>query len=130
MLLSEVASRFSAESLITSGFVIYEGFMPATPDKVIALYERQGTNPEMFFLGETVEQPMLTVWTRGAKFDQATPRAAIETIFQAVVDWGAFTAGGVRYLGLTPMQSPFLLDKDGNERWRYVVNFLVQKELS
>lgn len=125
-----MAARLSSEGLIPSGYVVTEGFLPATPDKVVALRESRGAGANEFFGGAPIEEPVLQVLTRGAKLVYTDARAAIEDIYQASFGWGAFTSAGTRYLKLTPLQPPFPLDKDGNERYVFAVNFLVQKELS
>jgi hypothetical protein len=131
MLTSEISARLSSESLVTTGYTVVRGKVPATPDKVIVLRETGGAGPERFLGGSaSVEQPALQVIVRGAKHDYDGPRLQIEQIYQAAMGWGAFTASSVRYLGLTPLQAPTKLRDDENERVEFVVNFLVQKELS
>lgn len=130
MLLDEISARLTAQSLVTTGFIVREGALTDKQDKVIALYETGGTGPELFGASPPVERPGLQVVVRGAAHDAATPRAQIESIYQAMIGWGAFSSGGVRYLRLTALQAPFPLRVDENERRLYAVNFLVEKELS
>jgi hypothetical protein len=129
--LTEMAAKLAAESLVTTGFVVRRGTIGETQDKVIALYETGGLAPERFLGGSaSVETSGLQVVVRGARDDYDTPRAQAERIYQAMLDgWGAFTQGGVRYLGVTPQQAPFLFRRDANERPYLAFNALVLKGL-
>ena len=130
MLLDEMAARVTAEGLVSSGYALRRGVMPASPDQVIVLGETGGAGPEIAFDGGVVEQPGLQIRVRGAADDYESPRNAIEVLHQAIVGWGAFTSAGVRYLGLTALQSPFPLRRDENNRQEFSANYLVQKEPS
>ena len=132
MLLDEMKARFAAQGLIGSGYVVIRGYLPETPDKVIMLKENGGAAPEAFFADEsaTIEQPTLQCIVRGAPTEYDEPRLQIERLYQGVIDWGAFVEDGTRYLGLDPIQSPFPLGRDKNQRATFSVNFTVQKELS
>lgn len=131
MLTSELKTKIEATtSLLTTGYTVFRGFLPATPDKAVALFESGGSGQSNAF-GGTVEQPGLQVIVRGAPDDYDVARLQIEKLYQALSGWGAFTVAGTRYLSFTPLQAPFPLGgKDGNQRQTFSVNFLVQKELS
>lgn len=131
MLLDETAARITAEGLLAAGYVLLQGALTPTPDKQVVLHETGGLAAARFFCGSaTVDQPGLQLVVRGPARDYAGPRAQIETLYQALCDWGAFEASGVRYLGLSPQQAPFPMTRDENERVVFAVNFLVQKEWS
>lgn len=131
MLLAEVSARISAQGLVTTGFTVFQGFLPISPPQAIALYESGGTGPERFLPPTAaIDRCGLQVVVRGAPSDYATPRLQIERLYQAMLGWGAFTQGGVRYLNFTPLQAPFPIDRDETERVKFAVNFLVWKELS
>lgn len=131
MLLPEIHTRLTDQSLVTTGFTVSRGKMLDSPDKVIALYEASGVAPDRF-LGSTatLDNASLQVVVRGEPRDYETPRLQIERIYQAMCDWGAFTASGVRYTGIMPLQSPFFFQRDQNERILFAVNFLVSKAFS
>lgn len=130
MLLDEMVSRATAEGLVAAGYELRSGPMPASPDKVMVLRETGGAAPEVAFGGDVVEQPGLQLVVRGVPHDYEGPRAVIEAFHQAVLGWGAFVADGTRYLALIPLQSPFPLRVDANERQELAVNYLAQKEPS
>lgn len=130
MITSEVSAKLTAASL-TTGYEVVRGKMPATPDKVIALTEGGGSGQQRF-LGDTppIEEPTLQVLVRGAADDYDGPRLTIERIYQALSGYGGLTLSSVSYLSFTPLQPPFPLRRDNNQRVEFAVNFLVQKGLS
>jgi hypothetical protein len=132
MLTDEIKARLDALSLVDADYTVFRGKMPATPDEVVVLRETGGTAAERFMGGTaSIEQPSLQVIVRGAPHDYDGPRLVADTIWQAMVEWGAFTADGTRYVGLTPLQSVFpLRDGDENHRKEFSMNFLVLKEMS
>lgn len=130
MLLDELAARVTSQGLVAAGFTLLIGELPASPDAVIVLRETGGAGPEIAFGGDIVEQPGVQVVVRGAPHDYVPARAAIETLHQGILGWGAFVASGTRYLGMTALQSPFPLRIDLNDRQELAVNYLVQKEPS
>jgi len=130
MLTDEIKARLAAQSLVNSGFTVFRNVMPDTPHQVIAIFEYGGMAPELFFSGSTLEQPSIQFRVRGNPNDHDAPRAQIDDIFQAVTNWGGFTQSGTVYLGLQAIQSPFLMNRDANERLEFCVNFKVLKGFS
>ncbi len=128
MLASDVSAKLTALGL-TTGYVVIEGKMPHTPNKVIALTETGGSGADQFLGNAPIENPSMQLRVRGEADDYNGPRLVIERIFQALTQAGAFTQGA-RYLSFTPLQSPFLLKRDENVRCEFAVNFLIMKELS
>lgn len=130
MLSSEFTSRLTSLGL-TTGYTVRRGLLPPDPDKVIAAFETGGSGPFIAFGGATTENPNLQLVVRGAPRDSDGPRTTIEAIYQATMLWGAFTASnGTRYLGVMPLQAPFVRQRDVNERVEWAVNFAIEKELS
>lgn len=131
MLLPEVHAKIVAQGWVDTGFVVVRGFLPSTPNTVIALYETGGLAPDRFLMGGvTVDRPAMQVVVRGAPNDYATPRLQMEKIYQGLIGLNAFTQDGTKYINFTPLQAPFLFDRDENERVKFAVNFLVWKEFS
>lgn len=130
MMAIEVRAQLIADGLATVGR-IYTNTLPASPNTCVAVDETGGTGGVDFF-GEDVglEQPGLRIRTRGEPQDSAAPREAIEAIKQSLMSKGAITASGTRYLSFTPLQSPYPLTRDSDERVVWAVNFLVLKEHS
>jgi hypothetical protein len=129
MLTVEMAAKLTAAGL-TTGYTVARGQLLSTPDKQIALYETGGTSPDVAFGGDTVDNPGLQIVVRGEAQDYDGPRETIEAIYQAILSWGAFTQSDTRYLNVTPLQAPFVRNRDGNQRIEFAFNVLVSKELS
>lgn len=127
---TEVRAQLIADGLATA-VASFTNMLPATPHACVSVDETGGSGGIGFF-GESLglEQPGLRVRTRGLPQDTTTPRATIEAIKQSLMAKGAITASGTRYLAFTPLQSPYLLTRDAEERAIWAVNFLVLKEHS
>jgi hypothetical protein len=130
MLTLELATKFASAGLVQSGYEVFRGKLPASPDEVIVIYETAGLAPELFFVGTTVEQPGVQIVARGAADDYDGPRLALEKIAQGMRDWGAFMVGSVRYLGARLQQQPYKFDQDANQRVKFAVNAILLKEPS
>lgn len=132
MITSDLSTRLSGLSLITTGFSVYRNYQPDNPNKIVALMEVAGFGVDFFFNeSDPVEMPSIQVVVRGESGDGDTPRTQIERIYQSMSSWGAWTAtDGTRYIETTPLQPPFLLKRDANERVYWVFNVLLRKEQS
>lgn len=128
MLTAEVKAKLVAAGL-TTGYEVLRNAMPATPNKVIALFDSGGFAPEHFMGASPIEEPGLQVRVRGEVKDSEGPDTTIKAIFAALIDYGAFEILGARYLGFTALQSPYLLRRDESQRVEFAVNFIVHKEL-
>ena len=129
MLSAEFGARLTAQGL-TTGYTVIRNTVPALPDKVIVVTETGGSGPSQTFDGQTVENPNVQVVVRGLADDSDGPRLTAERIYQAAMNWGAFSQSSVRFLSVTPLAAPFPRGKDDNRRVEWVVNFAVEKELS
>jgi hypothetical protein len=106
------------------------GFPVSAPDLCVAVTEYGGPAGVDFF-GEvtpTLERPRVQVRVRGEAYDYDGPRTRLELIYQALGARSAFTVNGVRYLDLSPIQTPFPMGKDESNRWMFAVNFEALKE--
>lgn len=132
MMATEVRAQLIADELATAG-AIFTNTLPATPDVCVAVDETGGSGNVNFFGDDLgLEQAGLRIRTRGVPQDATTPREMIETIKQALMAHGAFpiSGSGTRYLNFEPLQSPYPLMRDADERVVWAVNFLVLKEHS
>ena len=78
----------------------------------------------------SVEYPRVQILVRGARLDYATPRAAIEVAYRAMAAAGAQLISSTRYLSMRPLHTPFLYEKDANDRLTMAFSAELQKELS
>ena len=117
---------------------ITRGFMPGSPDACMALYETGGTalgndsnvNTGFAVPGVQYETPGLQIVVRGVKHDYDVPRARIEAAYQKLAEVQATTLSGTFYLFIRAQQPPFFMERDENERVKFAVNFLCEKEPS
>lgn len=123
------AASTPTESL-TLGTNLFLGRRPDTPSTCVTVYETGGTAPQLMF-GTNSAPP---VETRGL---QAVVRAASYATSEALCTecWTALclidneVIGTTRYLLADPVQSPFPLERDDQDRMLHVVNFLVTREV-
>lgn len=135
LLTHDVKATIELGGWLDVGFTIYRGFLPAEPDKVVALFETSGLRDETVFadVRGTIEQPGLMVVTRGAPNDYDVARLQAERIKQGLCGLGAFvahTTSGTRYLNFDLQQPIFPRRRDGNKRPEFGMNFIVWKELN
>lgn len=130
MMLQELKDRLTSQSLVASGYTVYRDVLPDTPDKAIALYETGGSGASIAFGGDVVEHPTIQIVVRGAPDDRQTPLQAIQKIYQGILAWGAFVQGTTRYVDVTPIQAPYLFDRDDAKRVKFAFNCTVEKGLT
>lgn len=134
MLLDEVGDYLSTGGLGTVGVDLFLGYMPETPDAVLALYETGGLGPVRAMRsspGQPVaERPRLQVVARAAEHDYAAARLKVQQAYAKLEGAGDLTLGGVRYLWIGAVQSPFLMGRDSQGRVMVACNFDVVKEAS
>jgi len=68
------------------------------------------------------------VVVRGAPNDYATPRATIQTIYENVAEIETEDLSGTRYYLSEPMQNPFALDVDEQDRPSLAFNVILTKD--
>ena len=78
----------------------------------------------------TREFPSLQLRFRGAPGDSEGPRAKAQTAFEAISTIVAATLSGTFYYWARPVQSPFKLTRDSDDRTTWVFNIDTDKELS
>lgn len=138
MLLDEVAKLLDDNSTArTVGTNIFKGFAPPrAPDTCTFVYEYPGRSPQMV-MGSSVpayELPRIQIVERSTNYQ--TARSQAETWYRLVMGQVNTTlkpttaATGANYLALSPLQSPFLMEIDENERFKIACNYEVNKALS
>ena len=133
MILDDIAEYLETNSTrLTVGVNLTKSFMPESPDTVTTVYETGGTGPLNAFStgGGTrfYEQPSIMIQSRSK--DYQTVRLVMEdvfTILDGVNNTGFPTTTGTHYGSIDAVQSPFLVNRDGNNRFVMSVNFDVLK---
>lgn len=130
MLLDEIAQFLVDAGLGARGTDIWSGFFPAEPDNVIVLEEYGGLPAEYVQEepGVLVEHPRLQLRVRDMAYD--TGRTRIEQCYRALGTVHNETLSGTFYIRIVPVQAPFRLDRDANNRHHLGCNFQVDKALS
>lgn len=120
-LLDEIASRLDSEiAALTEGTNLFKGRFPDAPDTCAAVFEYQGRGPQHTFGTDNAWRlPRLQVMVRAASY--ATGRALIESCFTALT-FTNVTISGSRYMRCEPLQDPFYLNRDANERAIFAFN--------
>ena len=130
--LSEMATFIASACSLTVGTTVFRGTLPATPDACCAIYEYGGEAPTTTFgvAAIALEYPRVQIVFRGARNDYDAPRALAETAYRACAAANHQSLSSTRYLAMEPLQSPFLLRRDENERVVIAFNVRLTKELS
>ena len=109
------------------------GIMPPSPDAVGTVYEYGGLAPERLFgvVGLGYDKPTIQVLFRGNPFDYTGPRAMAEKAYRALmaVQPGPLCAGvSTIYHTIDPVQAPFTMGVDVNNRYKIACNFYIKRE--
>lgn len=123
----EVAAYLEAEGVAGSatGWPVFRGFMPASPDAVVALFPAGGTPGEGKY---DLRYPQVQVRVRGAPHEQTPPYAKLEEIRQALRGVLNQTIGAGRYAHLIPASDVLALGQDANQRHEYTLTFRAARE--
>ena len=133
MILDDVATYLATNSTrLTVGVNLTKSFMPDNPDTVTTLFETGGFGPLNTFTtgggARVYEQPGLMIHSRST--DYQTVRLVMEDVFTILDGIGNTTlptATGIRYGSVDAVQSPFLINRDQNDRFVMSINFDVMK---
>jgi len=132
MLLDELGAWLAAapQSIGVAGTDLFLGSTPDSPDACTTVREYAGEAPERTLGPSTAyEQPRIQIVCRAGKDDYAAARTKAEAVYK-VIDKAELTLSGVHYLRIEPLQSPFTIGRDENDRWLIGFNASVMKEIS
>lgn len=129
MLLNEIGAYLVANGIGVLGTDLFKGPMPATPNKCVSILDYGGAAPDTVLgaAGDTQENPRFQLLSRDTTLVGA--RAKAQEAFVALGKVKNMTLSGTRYLAIRPIQSPFFLMQDANNRIVYAVNFECQRML-
>ena len=123
-LLDDVASYLQTAELGTVGTNILKGFIPHSPDALIALFEYSGFPPDKV---ASIESPQVQVRVRATGYNDA--KAKIISVFSALHLLWETTINSNRYLYVYANGSPGFMRRDANGRSEFVQNFTVIREV-
>jgi hypothetical protein len=130
--IDEVAAFVASACSLTVGTTMFRHSMPDKPNACACVYEYPGLAPD-FVLGQTAistEYPRLQIAFRGAPNDHATPRALAETAYRACASASNENLSGTKYFELMPLQPPFKIRQDSNDRPVIGFSVAISKVLS
>jgi hypothetical protein len=116
---------------LTLGTNLFLGRRPDTPDTIVALFETSGEAPTLTFgtnTGPPLEARGLQCQVRALGY--ATAESLATEVWSALCLIDNETLGTTRYLLADPVQSPFPLDRDAQDRMIHAFNFTVQREVA
>ena len=135
MILDELGAYLEGQGLGVRAQDLYLGSLPESPDEVIALQET-GAGPSVYVheqASPSLERPTLQVLSRSESYESARTKAQsayrmLSRLVNSSLPSSTTLAGSRRYLKVTPLQTPFSIGPDQNNRHRIVFNIQVLKE--
>lgn len=119
--------------LATSGTNLFAGGLPPDPVLCCALIEYGGEPPirtqnegAAHSSAQGGEQPRFQLLCRAATY--STGRSLIQQIWHVLDAIVNEEIQGTFYQRVAALQSPFLLERDANDRWIFICNFTASKE--
>lgn len=112
------------------GSTLFYNQMPSAPHNCVVLHEYSGNAPEFALPstgGVATEHPRVQITSRATT--EAIARSKAQTAYETLAKVANQTLTTTRYLRVEPLQAPFFLRKDENERWLFVFNVEVEKAL-
>jgi len=132
--LDELGVYLAAQGVGTVGTDLFLGGLPDAPPACVAVLETGGMASAKAMRAApgspVAEQPGFQVIARGAPFDYEGPRAKAQLAYRKLDGLGTSVLSGTRWFWVTATQSPFLIQRDENERVWIGFNVLAAKELS
>jgi hypothetical protein len=130
VLLEELGQRLQALGHGTLGVDLFIYQLPDEPDSCVALRGYEGPEP-VYTQGTalpTFERPRFQLTARA--LEVGTAMTAAWAAWKELSRIKNELIGGAWYLSVHPLQSPFLLERDENNRWVAAANFEAWKEVS
>ena len=116
------------DATLTLGTNLFLGRLPDAPDTCVAVYETMGQAPDNTFGGSTapvMENPRIQVVSRAVAYADSASLAA--DIFTQLTKVDNETLTSTTYQRIEPLQTPFALERDDQERMVTVCNYQVTK---
>lgn len=127
--LTDLAERLEDEGVGTVGTDIFVGRMPDQPDSCVALTSYIGDPPR--FLGNdnlpADERLSIQVIARAGRDASSTAASLIDSVYDALPFRHETLTSGRRYDWCAPNHTPAQLDRDENDRPRFVLNVSVKR---
>ncbi|RJQ09894.1 MAG: hypothetical protein C4551_03225 [Bacillota bacterium] len=120
MLLDEIGTWLVERGIVggTTGWTLAKGYMPPTPDRIVALFDTGGTPAS-----PSADQPTFQLRVRAARMDYPGTRAKAWEAFNALQKLRG-ELSGVGYESVTARQLPFPMGYDTNDRPEFACNLV------
>ncbi len=130
-MLDDIGALLVANGLGTLGTNLFLSLLPANvADASVVITETGGSGPG--YVHETAqastESPSFQVIVRDNDYGNARSKA--DSIWKLLSRQRNTLLSGSKYLSIRPIQSPFPLGKDENERLQIIANYAVVKEVT
>jgi len=126
--LLDIATHLDAQQAsLTLGTNLFLGRMPDSPDACVALYEYGGSAPDNTMGGglPVLQNPSVQIAVREVLYASAESLISLCWItLEGIID---MSLSGTRYNRVTAIQSPFVLERDSQDRVIFVQNFNVTR---
>jgi hypothetical protein len=127
-------TRLETAGLGTFGTDLFAGGLPSEPIECCALVEyggepplRNQTDGAAHQSAQGGERPRFQLMCRSADYE--TGRNLIQQMWADLDGIVNETLSGIFYQRVAALQSPFLLERDQNNRWIFIANFVATKEV-
>lgn len=135
---NEIVTKLIALGVSTAfGTDIFIDHLPESGEAlVVAVFNSGGSAPTLGFGQSTYqfENPTVQIKIRGEAYDSDTPRAKAQTAYEGLGGVQAATLSGgsqsAFYHTIIPLQPPFIVERDENNRVVWAFNCAIEKELS
>lgn len=123
MVETEIAAYLAQQGHGTFPGTIFASQLPATPDAAVAVVRYAGEAPAFVhdLAGIALDRPRVQVLVRELTYSAAEARAG--AICNTLARVANAALAGVPYPRITPLQTPFPLERDANGRVVFVCNY-------
>jgi hypothetical protein len=132
LLLPDIIDVIETAALATFGTDLFSGGLPPTPSECCALVEYGGMDPlrtqnegAVPSSAQGAEQPRFQLLVRAADYEAG--RNLIQSIWNVLDAIVNRDVNGTFYQRVAALQSPFMLERDANDRWIFIANFQASK---
>lgn len=125
----DVKNKLEADGVATfgatSGWAMYIGEEPDTPDQTVTLYDTTAGEPNPKWLQD---EPHVQIRVRGTRADYTGAYDKVYQIMDLLLGLPQQTLGGTVYVGIWALGDPHLLGYDDNRRPVFTLNLRMVRE--
>jgi len=130
MMLDDIGGYVASNTALTLGTDLFLSLLPDEPGNVVGLFENSGVQP-ISTMGSVnlprIDRPELQFIVRNTSY--AAGRTLADTLWQLITSISNATINGTLYHRIEAVTSPYIIERDANQRSVLSCNFNVLKEL-